>query len=164
MKGALYGSLRRVGSIGKKASRSKSVSNLQALFNPLDDSSIQTTTFSSVAPPAAAPPVVDKENSEVSVKYEPFLSVFFFLSVTNFFISRPSLSASSKVANAPAPEGDCPLSPLSPNSQKKRRPNYGGLFLSFMISLAILTRFEIGVKFGRENEVGSTPTLKREKV
>lgn len=66
VKGALYGSLRRVGSIGKKkASRSKSVSNLQALFNPIDDSALSTST-SSVS---AAPIPFDKENSEASLKY-----------------------------------------------------------------------------------------------
>lgn len=66
VKGALYGSLRRVGSIGKKkASRSKSVSNLQALFNPIDDSAL---SLSAAAVPAA-PIVFDKENSEASLKY-----------------------------------------------------------------------------------------------
>lgn len=74
MKGALYGSLRRVGSMGKKkASRSKSVSNLQALFNPMDDSSL-TLPAPAVAPTPAA---FEKENSELSFKYDCDLAVQF---------------------------------------------------------------------------------------
>jgi hypothetical protein len=57
----------------KKASRSKSVSNLQALFNPMDDSSL-TLSAPAVAPTPAA---FEKENSEISLKYDCDLPVQF---------------------------------------------------------------------------------------